>query len=84
MKKICLLVLSAFLMAAFAGPHYAKQKEEDYSIAYINDYDGDCELKRKGQSTGEAILDIFIPLYRGDTVITGAGSKLEIVFDDAT
>ncbi|HPD18816.1 MAG TPA: FecR domain-containing protein [Candidatus Goldiibacteriota bacterium] len=57
---------------------------EDYSIAYINDYEGDCELKRKGQSMGEAILDIYIPLYEGDMVITGYDSYVEIVFDDAT
>ncbi|MCX8092596.1 MAG: FecR domain-containing protein [Candidatus Goldbacteria bacterium] len=56
----------------------------DYSVAYINDYEGDCEIKRKGKSIGEAILDIYIPLYEGDTVITGYDSYVEIVFDDAT
>lgn len=56
----------------------------DYSIAYINDYEGDCEIKRKGKSLGEAILDIYIPLYEGDSVITGYDSRVEIVFDDAT
>jgi|DewCreStandDraft_4_1066084.scaffolds.fasta_scaffold01934_1 hypothetical protein len=56
----------------------------DYSIAYINDYEGDCELKRKGKDIGEAILDIYIPLYEGDTIITGYDSRVEIVFDDAT
>jgi len=56
----------------------------DYSIAYINDYEGDCELKRKGKDIGEAILDIYVPLYEGDSVITGYDSRIEIVFDDAT
>lgn len=56
----------------------------DYSVAYINDFEGDCELKRKGRNTGEAILDIYIPLYEGDSVITGYDSRVEIVFDDAT
>lgn len=56
----------------------------DYSVAYINDFEGDCELKRKGRNIGEAILDIYIPLYEGDSVITGYDSRVEIVFDDAT
>lgn len=56
----------------------------DYSVAYINDFEGDCELKRKGNNTGEAIIDIYIPLYEGDSIITGYDSRVEIVFDDAT
>lgn len=57
---------------------------DDYSIAYINDYEGECLLKRKNQDIAEVIMDIYIPLYEGDSVITETGSKAEIVFDDAT
>ncbi len=57
---------------------------ESFSIAYINDFSGDCELKRKGKEIGEAVTDIYLPLNEGDTVITEFGSSMEVVFDDAT
>lgn len=57
---------------------------EDYSIAYINDYQGECEMVKKGGGEPEPVQDIYIPLYEGDTVSTGDSGSLEIVFDDAT
>ncbi len=57
---------------------------DDYSVAYINDYEGECLIKRKGQDIAEVILDIYVPLYEEDTVITETGSIAEIIFDDAT
>lgn len=80
-NRLFLILLFSFLILIINAKTL---NNVDYSIAYINDYDGDCELKRKGKSTGEAILDIYIPLYEGDTVITGYDSRVEIVFDDAT
>lgn len=77
----CLLALVLVAQADFAA---VKPKAEDYSIAYINDYEGECELKKKGESIGEAVSDIYISLYEGDTVITESDSRMEIVFDDAT
>jgi hypothetical protein len=75
----CMLVI-----VLLAQADYAKPKEEDYSIAYINDYEGECELKKKGEDIGEAISDIYVSLYQGDTVITDDDARMEIVFDDAT
>lgn len=80
-NKIFLIVVFSFL---FLIINAKTLNNVDYSIAYINDYEGDCEIKRKGKSIGEAILDIYIPLYEGDAVITGYDSRVEIVFDDAT
>lgn len=57
---------------------------EDYSIAYINDYEGECDLRRKNEREVRAVYDIFTPLYAGDTVMTGFSSSAEIVFDDET
>ncbi len=66
----------------------AKEKDDDtgesFSIAYINDFQGGCEVKRKGEKIGEGVTDIYLPLHKGDTVITEFGSSMEIVFDDAT
>ncbi|HDQ25139.1 MAG TPA: hypothetical protein ENN43_00130 [bacterium] len=76
--------IAIIILALLAPLSQAAGADDDYSIAYINDFSGDCEIKRKGERTGEALRDIFIPLYEGDTVITEAGSTMEIVFDDAT
>lgn len=78
-KKI--LILSTFFLVLIS---YLNALEEDYSIAYINDYEGECEIKRKGKDITEAVADIYMPLYEGDVVITGMGSNAEIIFDDAT
>jgi hypothetical protein len=56
----------------------------DNAAAYVNEVEGECQVKRKGESYAETIKDIFIPLYEGDTVYTEIQSKLEIIFDDAT
>lgn len=78
-KKI--LILSTFFLALV---NYLNAVDEDYSIAYINDYEGECEIKRKGKDITEAVTDIYIPLYEGDIVITGMGSIAEIIFDDSS
>jgi hypothetical protein len=84
MKNLFRILACAIVVIFLAQADYAKPKEDDYSIAYINDYEGECELKKKGQSIGEAVSDIYTPLYQGDTVITEDDSRMEIVFDDAT
>jgi hypothetical protein len=84
MKNIFRILACMLVVVIFAQADYAKPKEEDYSIAYINDYEGECELKKKGESIGEEVSDIYISLYQGDTVITESDSRMEIVFDDAT
>lgn len=58
--------------------------EENYSIAYINDFKGDCDLTQKGAGDSEPVQDIYIPLHEGDTVTTGDSGSMEIIFDDAT
>jgi hypothetical protein len=75
------LILSIFFLIFI---NYINAMEEDYSVAYINDYEGECEIKRKGKDISEAISDIYVPLYEGDVVITGMGSSAEIIFDDST
>jgi hypothetical protein len=75
------LILSIFFLIFI---NYINAMEEDYSVAYINDYEGECEIKRKGKDISEAISDIYVPLYEGDVVITGMGSIAEIIFDDST
>jgi len=75
------LILSTFFLIFI---NYINAMEEDYSVAYINDYEGECEIKRKGKDITEAISDIYVPLYEGDVVITGMGSIAEIIFDDST
>ncbi len=84
MKNLLRVLFCAALIAVFVQADYAKPKQEDYSIAFINDYEGECELKKKGESIGEAVADIYLPLYEGDTVLTEYDSRMEIVFDDAT
>lgn len=84
MKNVFKILACMLVVVFLAQADYAKPKEEDYSIAYINDYEGECELKKKGESIGEAVSDIYISLYQGDTVITENDSRMEIVFDDAT
>jgi len=75
------LILSIFFLIFI---NYINAMEKDYSVAYINDYEGECEIKRKGKDISEAISDIYVPLYEGDVVITGMGSSAEIIFDDST
>ncbi len=73
--------------AAAAKPAAVKTKQaanEDYSIAYVNDFDGECEIKRKGEDIPEALQDLYIPLYEGDTISTGSDAAMEVVFDDST
>jgi hypothetical protein len=85
MLKNILAVLSAVLFMFFASYADAKSKADtDYSIAYINDFEGECEIKSRGNDIGEAIQDLYQPLYAGDTVSTESGSSVEIVFDDST
>ena len=84
MKNILKLLGCMLVIVFLAQADYAKPKEEDYSVAYINDYEGDCELKKKGEDIGEAVSDIYVSLYQGDTVITEDDSRMEIVFDDST
>ena len=84
MKNIMKMLGCMMVIVFLAQADYAKPKEEDYSVAYINDYEGDCELKKKGEDIGEAVSDIYVSLYQGDTVITEDDSRMEIVFDDST
>jgi hypothetical protein len=77
-----------FALAFHAAPAACAQPQadgqEDYSIAYINDFKGDCEMTQKGAGESEPVQDIYIPLHEGDTVSTGDTGSMEIVFDDAT
>lgn len=82
MKKV---ILSLFALCFIIQPAALFSKtDSDYSIAYINDFEGECDLRRKGDKEVRAVYDIFTPLYAGDTVMTGFSSNAEIVFDDAT
>jgi len=58
--------------------------DAEYSIAYINDFQGECELRRKDSDIADAVQDLYVPLYEGDTVATENGASMEVVFDDAT
>jgi hypothetical protein len=80
---LALLMVLAAAPAVKAAAATAKP-DTDYSIAYVNDYTGDCEVKRKNSDTGEAIEDLYIPLYEGDTLEAGPDSTIEVVFDDST
>jgi hypothetical protein len=84
MKNIFKILLCAALLAVFVRSDFARPRQVDYSVAYINDYEGECELKKKGESIGEAVVDIYVPLYEGDTVSTDDGARMEVVFDDST
>ena len=88
MKKIFLFVLAMFLIipAVNAAVKTKTKSKADpgYSIAYINDFEGECEIKRKGQDTAEALQDLYIPLYEGDSLSTDADSRVEVIFDDST
>jgi hypothetical protein len=59
-------------------------EEGQYSIAYINDFNGDCQIKRNGENKYEDIDDLYLPLYENDTVRTGKDGYAEIAFDDDT
>ncbi len=82
-KKIVVLLIPGIIFFLYDF-NIKAESSEDYSIAYINDYEGECLIKRKGQDIAEVIMDIYLPLYEGDSVITELGSRAEIVFDDAT
>lgn len=96
MKKLFIAVFAAaaFIMLTaglYAGTKASSSKSkakltanEDYSIAYINDFEGECEIRRKGQDIAEGVQDLYTPLYEGDTLMTDSGAKMEIVFDDST
>jgi hypothetical protein len=84
MKNIFKLLFCFALLVIFVRSDFAKPKAEDYSIAYINEYDGQCEVKRRGETISEAVGDIYVPLYEGDAVITDEDSRMEVVFDDST
>ena len=84
MKNLFRILLCVSFVAVFVRSDFAKPKAEDYSIAYINDYEGQCEVKKKGESISEAVGDIYVPLYEGDAVITDEDSRMEVVFDDST
>jgi hypothetical protein len=58
--------------------------DTDYSIAYINDFHGECEIRRKGADFADAVQDLYVPLYEGDTIATDNEATIEVVFDDAT
>ena len=90
MKKLRLMLFTiiALTLALHTAPAVSAlpqaDTEEEYSIAYINDYQGECELVKKGGGEPEPVQDIYIPLYEGDSVTTGEIGSMEIVFDDAT
>ncbi len=82
MKKTVLILFSlAVLLASTAA---IKKNQEDYSVAYVNDIQGECEIKKKSEGFIEELSDIYTPLYEGDTLITGRDGRIEIVFDDST
>ena len=89
MKKLFVLAF-AIVLAASSCTQTDPQTESkiktdtDYSTAYVNEFTGDCVLIRKGFETGLPLEDLYIPLYEGDTLTTGAESRLEVVFDDTT
>ena len=84
LKNMFLAMLMALVIAPATNAAAASKSDTDYSIAYVNDFTGDCEVKRKGSDTGEAIQDLYIPLYEGDTLEAGSDSTIEVVFDDST
>lgn len=85
MKKLLVLAFAIVLAASSCTQTESKIKTDtDYSTAYVNEFTGDCMLIRKGFETGLPLEDLYIPLYEGDTLTTGADSRLEVVFDDST
>jgi len=98
LKGTAVLAAIVFLGLFLAGNVFGAQKtavskaqaksksaaNEDYSIAYINDFEGECDIRRKGEDISEGVQDLYTPLYEGDTLMTEDGAKMEIVFDDAT
>jgi hypothetical protein len=84
LKLLLPLLLLLFYSMAFAQDNRPGTDNADYSIAYVNDFDGDCNIIRAGTSAREDVNELYTPLYKGDTVETGPGSKAEVVFDDET
>jgi hypothetical protein len=93
MKKnifAAVFILALFQAASVSGAAGDKaagregKADTDYSIAYINDFHGECELRRKGADFADAVQDLYVPLYEGDTIATDNDATLEVVFDDAT
>jgi hypothetical protein len=86
MKKIMVLIFGLFLIipAANSAVKTNAKTNTGYSIAYVNDFEGDCEIKRRGEDTGEALQDLYIPLYEGDSIVTETDSRVEVIFDDST
>ncbi len=84
LKNFFLVLLAVLVIAPAANAAAATKSDTDYSIAYVNDYTGDCGVKRKNSDTDEAIQDLYIPLYEGDTLEAGPDSTIEVVFDDST
>jgi hypothetical protein len=93
MKKIffaaffaAVLIQSQFYCMAGSGASGGVKNaaDTDYSIAYVNDFSGECEIRRSGEDFSEAVQDLYVPLYEGDTVSTDSDSSMEVVFDDAT
>jgi len=82
MKKILLLTLCAVMLLTVTAA--VKKTETDYSIAYVNDIQGECEIKKKSEGFLEELTDIYTPLYEGDALMTGKDGRIEIVFDDST
>ncbi|MGD0566216.1 MAG: FecR family protein [Candidatus Goldiibacteriota bacterium] len=84
LQFILTLLFLAFNSHVLAQNSGSGSDNADYSIAYINDFDGDCNILRAGTTQREDVNELYTPLYKGDTVETGPSSKAEIVFDDET
>lgn len=89
MKNLLKVFLSFAIIATSVPwlgqqPASAAASQADYSIAYINEFSGLCEIKKKGTSYFETVREIYVPLYQGDVVKTAKKAKAEVVFDDET
>lgn len=83
-KKIMFVFFAVMIVIPAANAAAKSKFNTDYSIAYVNDFSGECEVKRKEKDISEGIQDLYIPLYEGDTLSTDNDSYLEVIFDDST
>jgi len=84
LKKILFACIAMLIVIPASNAEVKSKSNTGYSIAYVNDFEGECEVRRNGTDIGEAIQDLYIPLYEGDTVSTETDSRIEVVFDDST
>ena len=84
LRKLLFACLAVFIIIPASIAAVKTKSDTGYSVAYVNDFTGECEVRRKGEDIAEAIQDLYIPLYEGDTLISGDDSSMDIIFDDST